>query len=1019
MRITLFYRSIFLAILLPLAQSSIAQCDQNYDWAVWTGFTGMEATGTISTPNGPISVSMTTNYTFDSTPGIYNYGIFSAFNDPPPNSTVPRTTWASGPGGETTMCFSETVSNPVLLLSSVGNPGLPVTLQFSLPYQVVFDGGGMTWVNSTTLIGQEGYGIIVFPGDFDCVTIYSSTPENYTNITWGINPPLFDVEIDGDTIACVNTTLTASGGQTYEWDGGQNPNSPSNTFTQSGQYFLTVTDGAGCTVVTSVNVTIHPEEEESLEAAICEGESYFFDGQLLEQPGYYEAYLQTFHGCDSIVGLLLDVWPVDYEDLTVTICEGEFYPFDNDILDQSGFYIAHLQNIHGCDSTVTLELIVLPTSIEAIDMTICEGEVLDFHGQFLTNPGIYSADLQNDFGCDSTVLLDLQVSSITTDSMQVDLCEGNAYIFQGDTLKQPGIYQADLQSNQGCDSTVILMLNFLQATASNASAAICQGETYFFEGDTLATPGIYTSMLTNQAGCDSTVTLDLEVYATPLTSLQAQICAGQSYPFQGMNLNSPGTYTANLQTMNGCDSTIQLTLEVVAVIAENADAAICEGESFSFNGLLLTAAGVYADTMLSSGGCDSIITLTLDVLPNPSQDLQAQICEGESYDFQGDLLTVAGDYSEVLTSWTGCDSTVHLQLTVHPTVFNPVQAQICTGQSYAFNGQTLTNPGSYIANLQTSQGCDSTVELTLSVATILTTDLDRSICAGDVFDFGGKPLFLSGTYTDMLTSSGGCDSLVTLSLTVYPSQSEETFVSTCEGEPLVFEGDTLTQSGQYSALFQTVNGCDSTHILNLTVHPAYDQIDIVQACDVYTWPENGQIYTQSTTFTSNGQTIHGCDSTRQLILTIHSSWKDVDSVTTNDPKYIWPVDKTIYTQSGTYFSNSTTASGCDSVHILHLTLLRTGIYIPTAFSPNDDGINDRFTIYGGADLALIESMTIYDRWGNKLATYADLPPGNPEFGWDGKSRGIFLDPGVYVFTGSLLMSDESHRFVKGEVTVVK
>ena len=238
------------------------------------GFTGMEATGTITTPNGPISVSMTTNYTFDSTPGIYNYGVFSAFNDPPPNSTVPRTTWAAGPGGETTMCFSETVTNPVLLLSSVGNPGLPSLLQFSLPYQVVFDGGGMTWVNSTTLIGQEGYGIIVFPGDFDCVTIYSSTPENYTNITWGVNPPLFDVEIDGDTVACVSTTLTASGGLTYEWDGGQNPNSPSNTFTESGQYGLTVTDADGCEVITSIQVTIHPEEEESLEAAICEGESY-------------------------------------------------------------------------------------------------------------------------------------------------------------------------------------------------------------------------------------------------------------------------------------------------------------------------------------------------------------------------------------------------------------------------------------------------------------------------------------------------------------------------------------------------------------------------------------------------------------------------------------------------------------------------------------------------------------------------------------------------------------------------
>ncbi|MEZ5031916.1 MAG: gliding motility-associated C-terminal domain-containing protein [Saprospiraceae bacterium] len=1019
MKTSYLRRFLLPAILTMQGGFLLAQCDQNYDWAVWNSFTGMEATGTISTPNGPISVSMTANYIFDSTPGIYNYSVFSAFNDPPPDGTVPRTTWSAGPGGETTMCFSETVTNPVLLLSSVGQVGIPVTLQFSLPYEVVFDGGGMTWVNNTTLIGQEGYGIIVFPGDFDCVTVYSSTPENYTNITWGINPPLFEVEIDGDTIACVSTTLTASGGLSYEWDGGQNPNSPSNTFTETGLYGLTVTDAAGCTVVTSVNVTIYPEQEEFLQASICEGESYVFDGQFLDQPGYYEAYLQTFQGCDSIVGLQLDVWPVDYTDLTITICEGEFYEFDQDLLDVSGFYSAQLQNQYGCDSLVNLELIVLPTSTEVVDMTICDGEILDFNGQFLSDPGIYSAQLQNLFGCDSTIILSLEVLPATVTTLDAEICSGSFVLFDGDTLSQAGTYQADFQSVAGCDSTVFLTLNILPATSSVDSASICTGESYLFQGDTLTASGTYTALLVNQAGCDSLLTLSLQVNPAPTTPLQAQICAGQSYSFHGQTFTSPGIYTANLQSGLGCDSTVVLTLDVVAVIQESLDVAICPGEVYPFHGQSLSTPGIYADTLLSSGGCDSIVSLTLAILPTPSTDLQAEICDGETYDFQGDLLTAAGSYTEVLTSWAGCDSTVNLYLTVHPQVTTPVQAQICAGQTYWFNGQSLSNPGSYTANLQTSEGCDSTVQLTLSVATILTTDLDAAICAGEQYTFGGSTISSAGTYADTLTSSGGCDSLVTLTLTVHPVVTDETYLETCAGAPVVFEGDTLTVSGTYTAQFQTVNGCDSTAILHLTVHPAYDQIDIVQACDVYTWPVNGQTYSQSTVITDQGQSAHGCDSSTQLILTIHPSWKQVDSVTTTDPNYLWPVNQSVYTQTGTYVANGATSAGCDSVHILHLTLLRTGIYIPTAFSPNNDGINDRFTIYGGSDLVLIESMTIYDRWGNKLATYADLPPGNPEYGWDGKSRDQPLDPGVYVFTGTLLMSDDSQRLVKGEVTIVK
>ena len=1019
MRNIIPYRFFILAMALALANSSFAQCDQNYDWAVWDGFTGDEATGTISTPNGPISVTMSANYSFTSTPDIFNYGVFTAFNDPPPNATTPRTTWAAGAGGETTMCFSETVSNPVLLLSSVGNAITPVTLEFSLAYNVIFDGGGMVFPDDMTVIGTEGYAILVFPGDFDCVTIYSNTPEDYTNITWGVQPPLFEVDIEGDTIACVSTTLTASGGLTYEWNGGQNPNSPSNTFTSTGNYQLTVTDAAGCTVVTSINVAIHPEAEENLHASICEGESYFFDGQDLDQPGYYEAPLQTQYGCDSIVGLTLDVWPIHWEDLTAVICEGETYEFDFENLDQPGFYIAELQNQWGCDSTVTLELIVLPTSTEPIDLSICEGDTLDFHGQGLTQAGIYNANLQNQFGCDSTVILTLDLLPSTSHPLTANICEGEDYLFQGDTLTQAGIYPANLMSSQGCDSTILLTLEVLQTSSSTQEATFCQGNTYLFQGDTLFSPGEYTYTLSNQLGCDSTIILDLVEFPAHVVPLQAQICAGQTYSFQGMDLDQPGMYIANLQTYQGCDSTIQLTLDVVQEITYADYDSICQGDTYMFNGQPINTAGLYLDTLVSSGGCDSIVSLTLAVLDNPSTDLEAEICEGESYIFQGDTLITPGQVTKLLSSWAGCDSTINLNLTVYPNIITPVQAQICTGQSYYFDGMTLTNPGQYVDILQTSHGCDSVIELTLTVATLLETTLDASICEGESYSFGTEQLTTPGIYLDSLSSAGGCDSLVTLNLSVNLPHSESYSVNLCEGEHIIFEGDTLMTGGQYSAMFQTTAGCDSNVILQLSVHPSYDQVDLIQACDSYTWPVNGQTYTQNTSLTLPAQSIYGCDSSRQLILTIQPSWEDVDSVTINGSDYLWPVDNNTYSQSGTYTANATTTGGCDSIHILHLTLVRTGIYIPTAFSPNDDGINDRFTIYGGEDLKLIESMTIYDRWGNKLATYADIPPGDPSYGWDGKSRGITLDPQVYVFTASLLMSDESRLFVKGEITVVK
>ncbi len=254
-----FVKYIYLPLLLVIFlfhTKGLSQCDQNYDWAVWSAFTGNSALGTITQASQTISVEMTANYSFNSTPGIFNYGAFNGFSSVVPNSTVPRTTWAAGVGGVTTMCFSEVVSNPVLLLASLGSGGIHVTLELSLPYQVIYDGGGMSYLSDTSIYGAEGYAILLFPGDFECVTIYSSTPEFYTNITWGLNPPLFDVELTGELIGCDSTTIMASGGSAYAWSGGVFPDSSSNTFLETGSYFLTVTDDIGCEVVTSVDIQL-------------------------------------------------------------------------------------------------------------------------------------------------------------------------------------------------------------------------------------------------------------------------------------------------------------------------------------------------------------------------------------------------------------------------------------------------------------------------------------------------------------------------------------------------------------------------------------------------------------------------------------------------------------------------------------------------------------------------------------------------------------------------------------------
>lgn len=233
-----------------------AQCQQSYNWTTWTTFTPNSATGTVLFNGQPVNVTMSANYTFSSTSDIYNYAAFNNFFAPPPNSKVPQTTWAIGQGGQTKMCFSSQVENPVLVLASLGNVDTKVTLTLSRPYILVYDGGGNTFPNDTTIIGKEGYSIIKFPGKFDCVTLFSNDSENYTNITFGLNPQTFPVSVVRNPGACRFASYTASGGKKYAWSGGLYKDSSTNVFTSRGTYILTVTDDRGCTVNTSVDVVL-------------------------------------------------------------------------------------------------------------------------------------------------------------------------------------------------------------------------------------------------------------------------------------------------------------------------------------------------------------------------------------------------------------------------------------------------------------------------------------------------------------------------------------------------------------------------------------------------------------------------------------------------------------------------------------------------------------------------------------------------------------------------------------------
>jgi gliding motility-associated-like protein len=118
------------------------------------------------------------------------------------------------------------------------------------------------------------------------------------------------------------------------------------------------------------------------------------------------------------------------------------------------------------------------------------------------------------------------------------------------------------------------------------------------------------------------------------------------------------------------------------------------------------------------------------------------------------------------------------------------------------------------------------------------------------------------------------------------------------------------------------------------------------------------------------------------------------------------------------------ANGCEVSDFLRVTLKRNrNVFIPTGFSPDFNGRNDRLTVYGGKDLIRVKSFKVFDRWGEMVFIEEDFPPADLEenipHGWDGTFQGRELVPAVYAYLAEVIFNDGQIIKVYGNVALIR
>ena len=749
----------------------------------------------------------------------------------------------------------------------------------------------------------------------------------------------------------------------------------------TGMYYDSLTAANGCDSITRLLLTVKPTYFfTETPVTVCEGTAYNFHDTILTTSGIYQRrYKSIVYGTDSVYQIVFTVKPT-YDETTIyaDIAEGDEYDFFGTKYTAGGVYrYTFPENMRRCDSTVTLVLTTRPKYFFLIRDTICEGETYHFHrngaDRPLTEGGVYWDSCQTVHGYDSIYRLDLKVNRSYHITEAFTICQGDTLHRHGQSFYDPNTYTVPFITKDGCDSIFTLTLTVNPRYETTIYRTICEGEYVIFDGQSRSVGGFYTEHRTTAKGCDSITHLNLTVLPKTRITIDRHLCAGEYFDFHGQHITTGCTVSDTVNGSNGCDSITIYNVYFHPVVRDTVRKTICEGETYDFHGHVYSSSGTYALTAQSRYHCDSTHVLVLTVNPKYETHITEKRALGDHYYFFGQDITSGGVYTCNTTTIHGCDSIVRLAISFYPTYLIKDTVYICNGDGYTYhkNGTTVTytSPGIYWDSLKTvhgydsvykldlrtyrsyymseadticqgdtlyrhgqsfyeqkvytipfttKDGCDSIFTLTLTVNPRYETTIYKTICEGDYVMFGGQSRTKGGIYSDTLKTKLGCDSITHLNLTVNPKLRRDEDIHLCGGDFFNFKGKHITTSGVYIDTLQTaLTGCDSIHAYHVYVHPVMRDTTRVSICQGEHYHFHGNTFSTVGIHEVQGQSVYGCDSTYVLDLRVNPVYRSDTTLTLCHGNTI-SVFGRLYDHGGVYRDTLTSVAGCDSIYTIHI-----------------------------------------------------------------------------------------------------
>lgn len=366
---------------------------------------------------------------------------------------------------------------------------------------------------------------------------------------------------------------------------------------------------------------------------ICGNESVTYNGQIYTATNPTDEIIIPRPGqCDSIIIIDLDIKDPATSLINNILCTGQSITVGGTVYDESnpsGDFILFGGSVNGCDSTVIIDLMFGDASVNDIVENICEGEILTFNSIVYDQNNLIGSDTLiggSIGGCDSIINVNLTLLTKAIGTETATTCDVTYGITVNGVLydiNSPiGSETIIGGSANGCDSTVMVDITFLDPALGLEDGSICPGESVMVNGftydqDQLIGTEIFAGQASN--GCDSIVNINLTLLDIPEGNFIVSSC-DQNYELvingNTYNIDNPnGTELIDNGASNGCDSIVNINLTFVDIPEGNFINSSCdENYELTINGNTYNIDIPNGTELIPNGasnGCDSLVNIQL------------------------------------------------------------------------------------------------------------------------------------------------------------------------------------------------------------------------------------------------------------------------------------------------------------------------------------------------------------------------------------------------------------------------